>query len=141
MDEKQWLADRFDANLRELRAFAEEMLGSSSEAQEAVENARFELGRSDTGGAEQVRGWLTMVVSRACVERLRARNPRHMQLAGTKRSGADVDGETGALDEDVLFGDSVSLALLIALATFSTDERLAFCCTTCSPCPWMRSLR
>jgi RNA polymerase sigma-70 factor, ECF subfamily len=76
MDDHQALAERFDANRTHLSAVAYRMLGSSSEADDAVQEAWLRLSRSDTTGVENLRGWLTTVVARVCLDMLRSRKSR-----------------------------------------------------------------
>src|SRR5947207_15597879 len=74
MDEHEWLAEQFEANRTHLRAVAYRMLGSLSEADDAVQESWFHLSRSDTSGVENLGGWLTTVVARICLDMLRSRN-------------------------------------------------------------------
>src|SRR5437588_10818188 len=76
MDERDWLAERFEENRTHLRAVAYRMLGSPSEADDAVQEVWFRLSRSDTSGVENLRGWLTTVVGRVCLDMLRSRESR-----------------------------------------------------------------
>ena len=76
MDEKDWLAERFEANRSRLRAVAYRMLGSTSEADDVVQDAWFRLSRSDTNAVENLDGWLTTVVGRLCLDVLRSRQAR-----------------------------------------------------------------
>src|SRR5438128_3290790 len=76
MDEQQWLAERFEENRSHLRAAAYRMLGSMSEADDAVQEAWLRLSRSETSGVENLRGWLTTVVARVCLDMLRSRQAR-----------------------------------------------------------------
>src|ERR687883_344485 len=77
MDEHEYLAERFEANRSHLRAVAYRMLGSLSEADDAVQEAWLRLSRSDTSDVENLGGWLTTVVSRVCLDMLRSRKSRH----------------------------------------------------------------
>ena len=76
MDEHDWLAERFEAHRPHLRAVAYRMLGSASEADDAVQEAWLRLSRSDTDGVENLGGWLTTVVARVCLDMLRSRDSR-----------------------------------------------------------------
>ena len=76
MDEQDWLAERFEANRTHLRAVAYRMLGSLSEADDAVQETWLRLARSDTSGVENLGGWLTTVVARVCLDMLRSRESR-----------------------------------------------------------------
>jgi len=82
MDERDWLAERFEAHRAHLRAVAYRMLGSLSEADDAVQDAWLRLSRADTGGVENLGGWLTTLVARLCLDRLRARASRREQPLG-----------------------------------------------------------
>src|SRR5207302_4419261 len=75
--EDEWLAEQFEANRSHLRAVAYRMLGSLSEADDAVQEAWLRLSRSDTSGVENLGGWLTTIVARVCLDMLRSREPRH----------------------------------------------------------------
>lgn len=123
----QWLAQRFEDNRGHLRAVAYRMLGSSSEADDAVQEAWLRLSRSDANAIENLGGWLTTVVSRVCLDMLRSRTSRKEEAlevdgvaAGAKRSGpSDPEQET-------LLADSIGAALLIVLDRLDPAERLAF---------------
>src|SRR5207247_8838099 len=83
MDEREWLAERFEANRTHLRAVAYRMLGSVSEADDAVQESWLRLSRSETDEIANMRGWLTMVVSRICLDMLRTRRARREEYEGT----------------------------------------------------------
>ena len=83
MDERDWLAERFEEHRGRLRAVAYRMLGSLSEADDAVQEAWLRLDRRDPGGVADLRGWLTVVVGRICLDTLRKRKSRNEQLAGS----------------------------------------------------------
>ena len=131
MDEHKWLAERFEENRPRLRAVAYRMLGSLSEADDAVQEAWVRLSRSDTSGVENLGGWLTTVVGRVCLDMLRSRRSRREepldQHSGGRVPGPIVDRE-GAIDpeHEALLADSVGLALLVVLETLTPAERLAF---------------
>src|SRR6059058_4095344 len=82
MDDRDWLAERFEQHRRRLRAVAYRMLGSLSEADDAVQEAWLRLSRSDTSGVENLRAWLTTVVARVCLEMLRSRKTRPEEPVG-----------------------------------------------------------
>jgi len=82
MDDGDWLAERFQAHRGHLRAVAYRLLGSTSEADDAVQDAWLRLSRADTGGVENLGGWLTTLVARLCLDRLRARASRREQPLG-----------------------------------------------------------
>lgn len=127
MDQHQWLAERFEANRTRLRAVAYRMLGSRSEADDAVQEAWMRLSRSDTSEVENLSGWLTTVVSRVCLDLLRSRASRGEEpldadafdAIGSRENGSDTEREA-------LLADSVGLALLVVLETLAPAERVAF---------------
>jgi RNA polymerase sigma factor (sigma-70 family) len=127
MREQGWLVQLFERNRTRLRAVAYRMLGSLSEAEDAVQEAWLRLSRTDGGEIENVDAWLTTVVARICLNMLRARksrpeNPVGLHVPDPIVSPADrMDPE-----QAVLLGDSVGLALLVVLETLAPDERLAF---------------
>jgi RNA polymerase sigma factor (sigma-70 family) len=131
VDEHKWLAKRFEENRPRLRAVAYRMLGSLSEADDAVQEAWVRLSRSDTSGVENLGGWLTTVVGRVCLDMLRSRRSRREepldQHSGGRVPGPIVNRE-GAIDpeHEALLADSVGLALLVVLETLTPAERLAF---------------
>jgi RNA polymerase sigma-70 factor (ECF subfamily) len=125
MDEHEWMAERFEENRAHLRAVAYRMLGSLSEADDAVQEAWLRLSRSGASGVENLGGWLTTVVGRVCLDMLRSRKARReesMDVADPIVSREDgVDPE-----HEVLLADSVGLALLVVLQTLAPAERVAF---------------
>ncbi|MFN2607528.1 MAG: sigma-70 family RNA polymerase sigma factor [Acidimicrobiales bacterium] len=127
MDGHDWLADRFEDNRAHLRAVAYRMLGSPAEADDAVQESWIRLSRSDVSAVENLRGWLTTVVARVCMDMLRSRTSRReepMGASGPEPASApegDVDPEHQAL-----LADSVGPALLVVLETLGPAERLAF---------------
>jgi RNA polymerase sigma factor (sigma-70 family) len=128
MDEHDdWLAQRFEENRTHLRAVAYRMLGSISEADDAVQEAWLRLSRADTSGIENLGGWLTTVVGRVCLDMLRSRRsrrggPLEVHVPDPIVSHADgIDPE-----HEALLADSVGLALLVVLETLTPAERLAF---------------
>ncbi|HEU0115617.1 MAG TPA: sigma-70 family RNA polymerase sigma factor [Thermomicrobiales bacterium] len=127
MPERDWLAERFDANRPHLRAVAYRMLGSLSEAEDAVQEAWLRLSRADANDIDNLGGWLTTVVARVSLDMLRSRRSRREEsidrlvperIAG---SGPGADPE-----QEALLADSVGLAMLVVLETLSPAERLAF---------------
>ncbi|HWE15230.1 MAG TPA: sigma-70 family RNA polymerase sigma factor [Solirubrobacteraceae bacterium] len=127
MDEREWLAERFEEHRAHLRAAAYRMLGSLSEADDAVQEAWLKLSRSDAGEIENLRGWLTTVVARVSLNMLRSRARRREEPLGVHIPDPIVDPADGTDPEhEALVGDSVGLALLIVLETLSPAERLAF---------------
>src|ERR671915_1025318 len=128
MDEHDdWLAQRFEENRTHLRAVAYRMLGSHSEADDAVQEAWLRLSRSDTSGIENLGGWLTTVVGRVCLDMLRSRTSRREEPLGARLPEPIISREDGIDPEhEALVADSVGLALLVVLETLAPAERLAF---------------
>ncbi len=127
MDERDWLADRFEANRTHLRAVAYRMLGSTSDADDAVQETWLRLGRSDTSGIENLGGWLTTVVARVCLDMLRSRTSRREEPLDARASDPAVGPEEAIHPEhQAMVADSVGFALLVVLDTLSPAERLAF---------------
>src|SRR5882672_3355267 len=122
MDEKELLAQRFEDDRAHLRAVAYRMLGSQSEAEDAVQESWLRLSRSDTDAVRNLSGWLTTVVGRVCLDMLRSRRTRREEPLDTgPEAPAPNDPE-----QQALLADSVGLALLVVLDTLSPAERLAF---------------
>ncbi|MEU9009386.1 RNA polymerase sigma factor SigJ [Streptomyces sp. NPDC048479] len=127
MDEKVFLAERFEAERPHLRAVAYRMLGSLSEAEDAVQEAWLRLSRSDTSDIGNLAGWLTTVVGRVCLDMLRTRTSRREDPLDVYVPDPVV-GRAEAVDpeHEALQADSVGLALLVVLDTLAPAERLAF---------------
>ncbi|GAA2410061.1 RNA polymerase sigma factor SigJ [Nonomuraea africana] len=127
MDDGAWLAERFEEHRPRLRAVAYRMLGSVSEADDAVQDAWLRLSRADTGGVENLGAWLTTVVARVCLNVLRSRENRREDSFDTHLPDPIVSFEGGADPEhEALLADAVGLALLVVLDTLAPAERLAF---------------
>jgi len=127
MDEEQWLADRFEEHRGHLRAVAYRMLGSLTEADDAVQDTWLRLSRSGGDQVHDLRGWLTTVVARVCLNMLRARNVRREEGLGVRLPDPLVSTDDELQPElQALLADSVGLALLVVLDTLSPAERLAF---------------
>jgi RNA polymerase sigma factor (sigma-70 family) len=128
MDERDVLAERFEANRTHLRAVAYRMLGSVSEADDAVQESWLRLSRqSDSADLENLRAWLTTVVARVCLDMLRSRKARREEAFGPHVPEPLVSREDGVDPEhEALLADSVGLALLVVLETLNPAERLAF---------------
>ena len=127
MDQQEWLARRFEDHRPHLRAVAYQMLGSLSEADDAVQDAWLRLSRADTSEVENLGGWLTTVVARVALNMLRARNTRREQPLGVYVPDPIIDPAEGRNPEhEALLADSVGLALLVVLETLTPAERLAF---------------
>src|SRR5947199_2071570 len=127
MDENAWLAERFEEHRPHLRAVAYRMLGSLTEAEDAVQDAWLRLSRSGAGEVENLGGWLTTIVARVCLNMLRARKVRREDSLGLHLPDPIIsrDGELQPEEEAVL-ADAVGLALLVVLDTLTPAERLAF---------------
>ena len=127
MHEHDWLTERFEEHRAHLRAVAYRMLGSVSEAEDAVQEAWLRLSRADTSDVENLGGWLTTVVSRVCLNRLRSRKSRREEPLGVYVPDPIVsrEDETDPEHETQLV-DSVGLALLVVLDALAPAERLAF---------------
>src|SRR5436189_2987570 len=119
------MTDEFETHRQHLQAVAYRMLGSASEAEDAVQESWLRLSRSDTAAVENMGGWLTTVVARVCLDMLRSRRARREDYVGTWLPEPVVTIENGPEDEAVL-ADSVGLALLVVLDTLTPAERLAF---------------
>jgi RNA polymerase sigma factor (sigma-70 family) len=127
MNEHDWMAERFEEHRTHLRAVAYRMLGSVSEADDAVQEAWLRLSRADRSDVENLGGWLTTVVARVSLNMLRARSSRREEPIGVHVPEPIVDREDGTDPEhEALLADSVGLALLVVLETLSPAERLAF---------------
>src|SRR5690348_13867935 len=117
------LTAEFEAQRPHLQAIAYRMLGSSSEAEDAVQEAWLRMSRGGTDGIANLGGWLTTVVSRVCLDMLRARRARREDYLGAEMPEPVVTIEEGPEHEAVL-ADSVALALLVVLDTLTPAERL-----------------
>ena len=125
--ERDWLAGRFERNREHLRAVAYSMLGTVSEARDAVQEAWLRLERSDPGAIGDLRGWLTTVVGRISLDMLRARKARPEDAMGSWLPEPLVTGAPAAGPEaQSVLADSVGLALLVVLESLTPAERLAF---------------
>ena len=127
MDDQDWLAQRFEEHRSRLRAVAYRMLGSLSEADDAVQDTWLRLSRSDADEVENLGGWLTTVVARVCLNMLRSRRTRREEPFGPHVPEPIIDPMTGVDPEhEALLADSVGLALLVVLEMLAPAERLAF---------------
>src|SRR5438045_3311127 len=126
MDEHEWLAERFEEHRIHLRAVAYRMLGSVSEAEDAVQESWLRLSRSDASAVENLGGWLTTVVGRVALDMLRARKLRHEDYVGSWLPEPLVDETAEDPQHEAVLADSVGLALLVVLDTLTPAERLAF---------------
>jgi RNA polymerase sigma factor (sigma-70 family) len=127
MNENEWLAERFEEHRAHLRAVAYRMLGSLTDADDAVQDAWLRLSRSRTGEIENLGGWLTTTVARICLNMLRTRTTRREESFEVHVPDLVIipDGELQP-EEEALLADAVSLALLVVLDTLAPAERLAF---------------
>ena len=127
MDENEWLADRFEEHRAHLRAVAYRMLGSLTEADDAVQDTWLRLSRSGAGEVENLGGWLTTIVARVCLNMLRSRNLRREESLAVHVPDPVVSPDAELQpEEEALLADSVGLALLVVLDTLAPAERLAF---------------
>jgi RNA polymerase sigma factor (sigma-70 family) len=136
MNEQEWLAERFEEHRTRLKAVAYRMLGSTGEAEDAVQEVWLRLARSDASGVENLGGWLTTVVARVCLNMLRSRGVRREEPLSEPRSKPlgprivpdPIVGRADSTDpeQEALLADSVGLALLVVLETLTPAERLAF---------------
>jgi RNA polymerase sigma-70 factor (ECF subfamily) len=127
MDEQEWLAQRFEEHRSRLRAVAYRMLGSLSEADDAVQDTWIRLSRIDADEVQNLGGWLTTVVARVCLNMLRSRQSRREEPFGPHVPEPIIDPVAGVDPEhEALLADSVGLALLVVLETLAPAERLAF---------------
>ena len=125
MDTRDWLAERFEETRPHLRAVAYRMLGSLSDADDAVQEAWLRLSRSDTSGVENMAGWLTTIVARVSLNILQSRKARREEPMGASLPEEAASGAAGP-EHEVVLADSVGLALLVVLDTLTPAERLAF---------------
>jgi RNA polymerase sigma-70 factor (ECF subfamily) len=124
MGEKEFLAERFEANRSHLRAVAWRMLGSKAEAEDAVQEAWLRLSGAEPDGVENLRGWLTTTVARICLDVLRTRRVRREEPAdATLETIADASSD---LEQEAAIADSVGVAMLVVLETLAPAERVAF---------------
>jgi RNA polymerase sigma factor (sigma-70 family) len=127
VNERDWLARQFEGHRPHLTAVAYRMLGSVSEAEDAVQESWLRLARSDTTAVVNLGGWLTTVVGRVCLDLLRSRRARREDYAGTSLPEPIVSIDTEHdPEQEALLADSVGLALLVVLDTLTPAERLAF---------------
>ena len=127
MNDADWLADRFEDHRDHLRAVAYRMLGSLTEADDAVQESWLRLSRSDAGEIGNLGGWLTTVVARVCLDMLRSRKSRREEPWDVFVPDPVISREDGVDPEhQALLADSVGLALLVVLDTLTPAERLAF---------------
>ena len=127
MDERDWLAERFEEQRPHLRTVAYRMLGSVNETDDAVQEAWLRLARIDASGVENLRAWLTTVVARVCLDMLRTRRSRKEDYVGSwlPEPVVTLDGSPNP-EQEALIADSVGLALLVVLEALTPGQRLAY---------------
>src|ERR671923_2943511 len=127
MDENQWLAERFEEHRHHLQAVAYRMLGSLSDADDALQDAWLRVSRAEADEIENMGGGLTTIVARVCLNMLRSRNVRREEAIGLHLPDPIIsqDGELQP-EEEALLADSVGLALQVVLDTLAPAERLSF---------------
>jgi len=127
MDDRELLAQRFEAHRSHLQAVASRMLGSTAEANDAVQEAWLRVSRAGDDDVDNVGGWLTTIVGRVCLDMLRARNARREEALDTHEpEPAPQRRHERSPEDDVQLADSVGLALLVVLETLEPAERVAF---------------
>jgi RNA polymerase sigma-70 factor, ECF subfamily len=127
VDRQEFLAEEFEAHRSHLRAVAHRMLGSTAEADDAVQEAWFRLARTDTSGVENLGGWLTTVVARVCLDMLRSRTSRREDPIGdTAPDELPAPVQAADPEHEATLTDSIGVAMLVVLDTLSPNERLAF---------------
>jgi RNA polymerase sigma-70 factor (ECF subfamily) len=125
--DRDWLAERFESERSHLRAVAYRMLGSVSEADDAVQEAWIRLDRTDTSDVENLRAWLTTVIGRVCLNMLRSRRTRREESLEADLPDPIVTPDHGVdPEQELLLGDSVGLAMLVVLDALNPAERVAF---------------
>jgi RNA polymerase sigma factor (sigma-70 family) len=125
MEPNQWLGERFEADRGRLRKVAYRLLSSSTEADDAVQEAWLRLSRSDASGINNLSGWLTTAVTRVCLDMLRARKSRDDAVEAFSDRWV-VLGERTDLEHEEMIADSVGLALMVVLEKLAPAERVAF---------------
>jgi RNA polymerase sigma-70 factor (ECF subfamily) len=126
MNENDWLAGRFEASRPRLRAMAYRMLGSLSDAEDAVQDAWLHAADADPGAVDNLEGWFTTIVARVCLDRLRSRKSRREEPLGAEESLDVEEAMLAGPEQEAVLADSVGLALLVVLDTLAPAERVAF---------------
>lgn len=127
MSEENFLAEQFRANRSHLKSVAYRMLGSMSEAEDAVQEAWLRLSRADAAEVRNLGGWLTTVVSRICLDMLRARKQRREDPLGPAVADPSISqSDPGGFEHEAMLADSVGLAMLVVLQQLTPAERIAF---------------
>lgn len=123
MSETELLAQRFEADREHLRTIAYRMLGSRSEAEDAVQEAWLRLSRADASAVDNLTGWLTTVVGRVCLDFLRTRKMRHEEVIGREAEAVTSNDDT---ERETALADSIGMAMHAVLDTLSPPERVVF---------------
>jgi RNA polymerase sigma factor (sigma-70 family) len=126
MDDDDWLAGRFEASRPRLRAMAYRMLGSLSDAEDAVQDAWLHAAGADPGAVDNLEGWFTTIVARVCLDRLRSRRSRREEPLGAEETLDAEKAMAAGPEQEAVLADSVGLALLVVLDTLAPAERVAF---------------
>jgi RNA polymerase sigma factor (sigma-70 family) len=131
MRDEQWLAGRFEANKARLRTVAFRMLGSRSDAEDAVQEAWLHVARGTTtgtggGGVANLDGWFTTIVARICLDMLRSRKARREELPGEPAEPPGPSAQAPGPEQEAVLADSVGLAMLVVLDRLTPAERVAF---------------
>src|SRR4051812_8691628 len=127
MTDERWLAERFEERRPHLRAVAYRMLGSPTEAEDAVQDAWLRVSAADASVVENLDGWFTTIVARICLNALRSRRTRREEALGEGDANPVLTMPGGANpEEQAVVADAVGLAMLVVLETLAPDERLAF---------------
>jgi RNA polymerase sigma-70 factor (ECF subfamily) len=126
VEDREWLAGQFEALRPRLQSVAYSILGSISDAEDAVQECWLRLDRSDASGVADLQAWLTTVVGRICLDMLRRRRNRRESQFGDWLPEPIVESQSSDPEHEILVADSVGLALLVVLETLTPAERLAF---------------
>jgi RNA polymerase sigma factor (sigma-70 family) len=126
MDDDDWLAGRFEASRPRLRAMAYRMLGSLSDAEDAVQDAWLHAVGADPGAVDNLEGWFTTIVARVSLDRLRSRRSRREEPLGAQEPLDAEKAMAAGPEQEAVLADSVGLALLVVLDTLAPAERVAF---------------
>ena len=126
MTEDDWLAGRFESSRPRLRAMAYRMLGSLSDAEDAVQEGWIHASGADAGAVHNLDGWFTTIVARTCLDMLRSRKSRREAPLAADATIMDVATASGAPEQEAILADSVGLAMLVVLDTLPPAERVAF---------------
>lgn len=126
MRTQEWMAEQFEANRKNLLAVAYRMLGSWSEAEDAVQESWLRVSRSDSSQVENLGGWLTTILSRICLDMLRARKLRREESMESDAALVHADQRDSNPEQEAILADSVGIALLVVLGNLKPSERITF---------------